>query len=88
MDEFAATTSGSSWESWIQGVGGKVIDQYASANWTQPFELQKLRIQAMGNDGYYTEGQAAPVQRSLGGISPTVMLLAGAAVVALLMLKD
>ena len=86
MDE--TTSGGSSWESWIQNVGGKVLDQYASANWTQPYELQKLRIQAQAASGsYYPEGQTTGTARPLG-ISPTVLLLAGAAVVVLIMLRD
>ena len=85
MDE----TLGGGWESWIQKVGTTLADGYVSANYTQPFELQKLRIQAQGqNGGYYAEGMPAPVARPLGGISPMILLLAGAAVVALVMLRD
>ncbi len=78
----------SSWESWIQGVGKTVIDGYASANWTQPYELQKMQIQAQGRGGLYTEGQPVNYERPLGGISPAILLLAGAAVLALVMLRD
>lgn len=77
----------SSWESWIQDVGKSVVGGYASANWTQPFELEKMRLQLQAqNGGYYTEGQPVSTQR--GGISPIVLLLAGAAIVAIVMLRD
>lgn len=86
MDE-----TGNSWESWIQKVGGGVVDKWASATYTQPYEVQKMRIQALGEQGYYSEGQpgaASTAQRQGLQLSPMVLLLAGAAVLAVVMLKD
>lgn len=83
----ASARIGPSWEGWIQDVGKTVVSGYASANWTQPFELEKLKLQAQAqNGGFYTEGQPVSTQR--GGISPMILLLAGAAIVAIVMLKD
>lgn len=89
-DDSARIGPTSSWESWIQDVGKTVVGGYASANWTQPFELEKLKLQAQAQNGggFYTEGMPANAARGFGGISPMVLLLAGAAVVAIVMLRD
>lgn len=86
MDE-----TGNSWDSWIQQVGGGVIDKWASATYQQPYEIQKMRIQALGEQGYYSEGQpgAGAAAKAQGfTLSPGILLLAGAAVLAVVMLKD
>lgn len=87
MDE-----QGNTWESWIQNVGGGVIDKWATATYQQPYEVQKLRIQALGEQGYYTEGQPgaaqATTQRGGFSLSPGTLLLIGGAVLAVVMLKD
>lgn len=86
MDETTATgTSG--WESWLQGIGGNVINAWADANYRQPAELDKLRIQASPY-GYEPLGRPmtpAP-GAGLGGISPGIMILGG--VVLLLLLRE
>lgn len=87
MDE----TTGNSWETWIQKVGGGVVDKWSTATYTQPYEVQKMRIQALGEQGYYSEGQpgaASQAQRQGLQLSPMVLLLAGAAVLAVVLLKD
>lgn len=88
MDE--TNQNGSSWETWFQNVASGVADKYASATWVQPFELQKMRIQALGETGYYQEGNpSGPAQNgTIAGISPGVLLLGGAALLAVLLLKD
>lgn len=82
--------TGTSWDSWMQQVGGGVIDKWASATYQQPYEIQKLKIQALGEQGYYSEGQpgATSAQRQGFALTPGVMLLAGAAVLAVVLLKD
>lgn len=82
--------SGSSWETWFQNAAAGVVDKYTSATWVQPFELQKMRIAALGETGYYQEGApSGPVQNgTIAGISPGVLLLGGAALLAVLLLKD
>lgn len=79
----------SSWESWFQTVAGGVADKYASATWVQPYELDKLKIMARGETSFYNEGQpTGPQSGTIAGINPGVLLLVGAAVVAVLLLKD
>ncbi len=77
-----------SWESWFQGVAGSVIDKAASAKFTQPYEIDKLRLQALGDAGYYTEGQAGALRAPASGIQPVHLLLIGGAVLAFVLLKD
>lgn len=77
-----------SWEEWVQDVGGSVIDKYSDAAYSQPYEIQRLKIEALGDAGYYTEGQpGVKASGTVGGISQGMLLLAGAALVALLLLK-
>lgn len=81
------------WGSWFQTVAGGVVDKWSSATYQQPFEVQKLRIQALGSEGYYSEGQpgagAQPGTMRAGlNLSPAMLLLAGAAVLAVVLLKD
>lgn len=87
MDE-TLNTGGSNWADWFQGVVGGVVSKAADAQYVKPYDIQSLRLQALGNGGYYTEGMPGTQQRTMGGISPGVLLLAGAAVVAVLLLKD
>lgn len=78
-----------SWEDWIQNVGGKVIGAAADAKYQQPYEVQRLRIEALGDAGYYAEGQAGTVRQSgAAGLSPTMLLLGGAVLLAVVLLKD
>jgi hypothetical protein len=88
MDE--TTSSGSTWESWIQGVAGKVIGSAADAKYSQPYEIQRLRLQALGDMGYYAEGQPGTIAKTgtVAGIPTGTLLLIGAAVVAVMLLKD
>lgn len=79
----------SSWQEWVQDVGGGVIGQWANAKYSQPYEVQKLQLQALGDAGYYREGQAGTAQPvRVTGLDTSTILLLGAAVVAVLMLKD
>lgn len=89
MDE-TLDTGGSSWAGWIQDVAGSVIGKAADAQYVRPYDIKELQLQALGDAGYYREGMAGTVKPNagLGGISPTMLLLAGAAVVVVLMLKD
>lgn len=83
--------TGTSWDSWAQQQGAGLIDKWASATYVQPYEIQKLRIQALGEQGYYAEGQpgvSATTQGQGFKLTPGVMLLAGAAVLAVVLLKD
>lgn len=85
---------GASWSTWIQNVAGGVIDKAAGSKWVQPYEIDKLRLQQFGTGGYYQEGQrnqqggGTPAGGGfLYGINSNMLLLAGAAVVAVLILR-
>jgi hypothetical protein len=75
------------WSTWVQDVGAGLIDKAASAQYTQPYDIQKLRLEALGQAGYYNEGQAG-TRVAASGFNPMVLLLIGAAVIAVVMLKD
>ncbi len=86
MDE---TTNGSSWESWIQGVGSKIIGSAADAKYSQPYEIQRLRLQALGDMGYYSEGQPGMIRPGMvGGMSSGTLLLIGGAVLVFMLMRD
>lgn len=76
------------WSDWIQSVAGGVIGQAATAQYVLPYEIEKLKLTQLGQMGYYAEGQPMLNRAGASGISPTVLVLAGAAVVAVLLLKD
>ena len=79
------------WETWFQNVAGSVIDKAAQAKYVQPYEIDRLRLQALGDLGTYTEGQAGTMpagQAGAFGLSNGALLLIGAAFVAVLMLRD
>lgn len=77
------------WEEWIQNVAGSVIKDASQAKFQQPYEIQKLRLQALGDLGLYTEGMpqtAAPANPF--GMSQGMLLLIALGVVAVFALKD
>lgn len=78
------------WEEWFQNVAGSVIKDASQAKFTQPYEIQKLRLQALGDLGLYTEGVPQPaVAPGMFGMSQgALVLLALGAVVAVFALKD
>lgn len=77
------------WSSWVQDVGAGLIDKAAGAKYVQPYEIQKLQLEALGQTGYYNEGQAGTrLPANNGGMNTTTLLLIGAAVVAVMLLKD
>ncbi len=83
MDE--STGGGSSWAEWTQGVLGGVIDKYASSKWVQPYETEQMKLQALGQQGYYTEGQRQPTPQA-STMNSTTMLLIGGALLAVVLL--
>lgn len=78
------------WSEWAQNVGGNLLNKAAEAKWVQPYETEKMRLQALGQAGYYTEGQRAPTAPAkpgvVAGISNQTLMLIGAGVVAVLLL--
>lgn len=82
MDE-TTTDTGDNWAAWFQQIGGQVIGAAANAQYTQPYEIQKMRIQSLGERGYYTEGKPG-IQQATTGISP-LMLMGGALLLVVLL---
>jgi hypothetical protein len=76
------------WSEWAQQVGGGLINRYADNRWVQPYEIQKMQLQALGQMGYYQEGQASiNVGRNGLAISPGILLI-GAMVMFVMMSRD
>ncbi len=86
MDE-TTSAGGSSWESWIQGVGSKILGSATDAKFNNQYELQKLQLQQLGAMGYYNEGQLA-MRNGAMGIPTGTLLLLGAGLLAVMLLKD
>lgn len=81
-----------SWEETAQSWGGKLLDVWgAQVKNDQDYEIAKLRLTTLGPGGYAVEGQrgvSESASPSPGGLPPNALLLIGAAVVAVLVLKD
>lgn len=76
------------WESWAQQVGAEYLKARTTAQYQQPYEIQKLKLQAYGPYGdLYQEGQPGIQGAAMGGI-PMTWLLIGAVIVAVVALKD
>lgn len=81
----------SSWETWIQDQAGSLLQKAADAKFTQPYEIDRLRLQALGDLGTYTEGQPNTVpanQAGAFGLSNGALLLIGGGVLLFLMTRD
>lgn len=79
------------WGDWFQGVAGSVIDRAAQAKYVQPYEIDKMRLQALGDMGYYTEGvpvTGAQQGTAVVGISPPMIMMMAAGLVLVMMMKD
>lgn len=76
------------WASWAQQIGGGLINRAADAKWVQPYEIQKAQLQALGQMGYYNEGQAT-ISAGRNGlqVSPGILMI-GAVVVMVVMMRD
>lgn len=84
----AATSSSSSgWESWAQGLSSNLLQGYANSQFQQPYELQKMQLQAYGSGAYglpYIQGQP----NLQLGIPTGWLLIGGAALLAMVMIKS
>lgn len=68
------------WSEWIQNVGAGLIDKR--------YELERLKLEQRNADGTpYIEGQPTTRTAQPGGINPMVLLI-GAAVLAVVLLRD
>jgi hypothetical protein len=74
------------WEEWFQNQAAKLVDTKT----TQPYELQRLRLEQLGQMGYYTEGQTGTVPRpgTIAGMTTGTLLLIGGAVMLFVFMKD
>lgn len=80
-------------QDWMQQVAGSVIETKMQAQYVQPFEIEKMKLQAYGPYGQpYLEGIAnsAPGQVLAAQIVPGVpnWVLIGGAVLAVVLLGD
>ena len=68
------------WEDFLQDAGKTIIDKWSSKEYTQDYEIERLRLQALGQyGGLYTEGQAGVrTAGTIGGISTGTLLIGGA----------
>lgn len=78
------------WTSTIQSWGGKLLDAGIQSRVSQPYELNKLRLEALGQNGYYTEGTAGALKRpgTIAGMPSSTVLLLGGAVLLFVLMKD
>ncbi|SHL45104.1 hypothetical protein SAMN05216428_102444 [Nitrosospira sp. Nsp11] len=79
------------WASTVTGWATKALDAAIAVKVNNPHELNKMQLQMYGNYGFYPDAQGnygnQPIMGAAGGISP-VVLIGGAAVLLVLLLKD
>lgn len=63
------------WGAWIQRVGESVINKAADAKYNQPYQIESLKLKALGDAGYYQEGQAGVAAHN-NAVPPGLLLLA------------
>lgn len=78
------------WGSWLQGVAGGLIDKWGTAEYVQPYNLQAMRLQALGQLGMYEEGQTGRIMQAgaVPQINGTWLIAGGVILAAVLLLKD
>lgn len=73
------------WGDWTQQQLGNILGLAANKKYVLDPQTEAAKWQALGEMGYYKEGQAGTVQQ---GTIPPTMLLLGLGLVVVLMLKD
>lgn len=77
------------WEEWFQDVAGSVVKSAADAKFTKPYEIQKLQLQALGENGLlYNEGRPATASAAPVFNMTTMLLIGGVVIAAALLLRD
>jgi hypothetical protein len=78
------------WSETIQEWGGLLVKGAVDREFYQDFKTDELRLKALGDYGYYDEGQRGivPTPGSIGLQLPAGMLLLGAGVLLIFLLKD
>jgi len=78
-----------SWEQVAQDWGGKMVDAAIALKVTQPYEIDKLRLQALGQGGYYSEGQPGVNNNASAPlVVPSGLVILGVVAVLFFVLKD
>lgn len=74
------------WSTWAQDVSKGLIGAWSNAKYVQPYEVQKVQMQALGQLGYFNEGQAGLVANRNGlQISPGLLMIGGIVLVVMMM---
>lgn len=77
----------SSFQDWIQQVGGNYLQTKTQAQYDPQLQLAKLQLQQQAQNGQlYLEGQPGTASMT-AGIPTAWLLLGGAALIAVVMLK-
>lgn len=79
-----------SWEEFLQDAGKTIINKWSDQQYTQDYELQRLRLQALGQTGYYNEGQPGVGQLTAPATlasMKTALLIGGGVLVLVLLLR-
>lgn len=83
MDETA-----SPWGDFFRNITGTVVGAAVNARYTQPFLLEQQRIDAARSGGAALAGVPMMQPGTVAGIGSGTLLLVGAAVVLVLLLRD
>lgn len=76
------------WEETIQDWGSRVLDAGIAFGVTNPYEVKKLKLQALGDFGFYEEGKPGVSGRQSSLVVPPGLLLLGGAALLIFLLKD
>jgi hypothetical protein len=77
------------WATWVQQTAGGLLQAKADATYQQPYEIEKLRLQALGDTGVYNEGQTGvSTTQSTGINTKTALMIGGALVLAIVLVKS
>lgn len=76
------------WGTWVQQVAGGAIDRYTNIKQQEAYQ-DTMRLQALGSQGYYVEGQRGLVSPVAGTVTmSTSMLMLIGAVVLVMVVAD
>lgn len=74
----------SSFQEFAQEQAGKLLDLWGRAQWEQPYQIESLRLKALGEGGYYEEGKPGTTTAKAPKDNGLALLLVGAVVVLLI----
>jgi hypothetical protein len=77
-----------SWESVFQDFAKSALNTYTEVKYKQPLEMRRMELEAYGPQGRpYMEGQPA-VTQTVAGIPQSWLLIGGALLVAIVLVKN